>query len=74
VDIGLKLRKTIIKLKIEKKKTQPIATKKQPQCKLKFPCLICGEDHYTRDCPHWDEVAKFFKGNSQPIVLPHPFP
>jgi hypothetical protein len=28
----------------------------------------------TRDCPHWDEVAKLFKGNSQPAVLTHPFP
>jgi hypothetical protein len=40
---------------------------------LKFPCLICGDDHYTRDCPHRDEVAKLFKGNSQPVVLTQPF-
>jgi hypothetical protein len=45
------------------------ATEKQPQRKLKFPCIICGDDHYTRDCPHRNEVAKIFQGNSQPVVL-----
>jgi hypothetical protein len=57
-----------------KTQAQPPATEKKPQCKPKFPCLICGEDHYTRDCPHRDKVAKLFKGNSQPVVLTHPFP
>jgi hypothetical protein len=41
---------------------------------MKFPCLICGEYHFTRDYPHHDEVAKIFKGNSQPVVLTQPFP
>jgi hypothetical protein len=50
------------------------ATEKKPQRKPKFPCLIFGDDHYTKDYPHHDEVAKCFKGNSQPIVLTHPFP
>jgi hypothetical protein len=60
----------------EQPKTQPQtpAAGKQPQRKPKFPCLICGDDHYTRDCPHRDEVAKIFKGNSQPAVLTQPFP
>jgi hypothetical protein len=59
----------------EQPKTQPQtpAARKQPQRKLKFPCLICGDDHYTRDCPHRNEVAKLFKGNSQPAVLTQPF-
>jgi hypothetical protein len=48
--------------------------KKKPQRKPKFPCLICGDDHYTRECPHHDEVTQLFKGNSQPAVLTHPFP
>jgi hypothetical protein len=51
----------------------PVAGK-QPQWKPKFPCLICGDDHYTRYCPHRDEVTKIFKGNSQPVVLTQPFP
>jgi hypothetical protein len=43
-----------------KNQAQIPATEKQPQQKLKFPCIICGDDHYTRDCPHHNEVAKFF--------------
>jgi hypothetical protein len=60
----------------EQPKTQPqtLVTEKQPQRKLKFPCLICSDDHYTQDCPHRDEVAKRFKGNFQPAVLTQPFP
>jgi hypothetical protein len=57
-----------------KNQPQTLAAKKQPQQKPKFPCLICGNDHYTRDCPHHDEVAKLFKGNSQLVVLTQPFP
>jgi hypothetical protein len=57
-----------------KNQAQTPATEKQPQWKLKFPCIICGDDHYTRDCPHRDEVAKIFQGNSQPVVLTQPFP
>jgi hypothetical protein len=50
------------------------ATETQPQRKPKFPCLIYGDDHYTRDYPHRNEVEMFFKGNSQPVVLTQPFP
>jgi hypothetical protein len=60
----------------EQPKNQPQtpAAGKQPQRKPKFPCLIYGDDHYTRDYPHRDEVPKIFKGNSQPTVLTQPFP
>jgi hypothetical protein len=47
-----------------KTQTPPPTIEKKPQWKPKFPCLICGDDHYTRDCPHRDEVTKLFKGNS----------
>jgi hypothetical protein len=57
-----------------KSQTPPPATENQPQQKLKLPCLICGDDHYTQYCRHRDEVEKNFKGNSQPVVLTHPFP
>jgi hypothetical protein len=40
---------------------------------LKFPCIICGDDHYTQDCPLRNEVAKIFQGKSQPVVLTQPF-
>jgi hypothetical protein len=40
---------------------------------MKLSCIICGDDKYTRDCPHHDEADKIFQGNSQPIVLTQPF-
>jgi hypothetical protein len=58
----------------EQPKNQTPANEKQPQRKLKFLCIICGDDHYTRDCPLRNEVAKIFQGKSQPTVLTHPFP
>jgi hypothetical protein len=57
-----------------KNQAQTPATEKKPQQKLKFPCIICGDDHYTRDYPHHNEVAKIFQGNSQPAILTQPFP
>ena len=29
--------------------------------KPKSPCLICDEDHWTRDCPYKEEIRKSFK-------------
>jgi hypothetical protein len=57
-----------------KNQSQTTTIKKQPQRKLKFPCIICGDDHYTHDYPHRNEVANIFQGNSQPVVLTQPFP
>jgi hypothetical protein len=57
-----------------KNQSQTPTTERKPQWKLKFSCIVCGDDHYTRECPHHDEVAKIFKGDSQPTVLTHPFP
>jgi hypothetical protein len=57
-----------------KDQNPPPATEKKPQQKTKFPCLICGDDHYTRGYPRHEEVAKHFKGNSQPVVITQPFP
>jgi hypothetical protein len=57
-----------------KAQNPPPSNENKPQQKLKFLCLICGEYHYTRDFPHRDEVARLFKGNSQPTVLTQPFP
>lgn len=30
--------------------------------KPKYPCLICDEDHYTKDCPRRSEVSRLLKG------------
>jgi hypothetical protein len=45
--------------------------------KPRYPCLICGDDHYTKDCPRRAEVTKFLQGTpkpSTPAVLFQPFP
>jgi hypothetical protein len=42
-----------------------------------YPCLICGDDHYTKDCPRRAEVNKFLQGTPKPstsAVLSQPFP
>jgi hypothetical protein len=57
-----------------KNQVQTPATEKQTQRKLKFPCIICGDDHYTRDYPLRNQVAKIFQGNSQPPMLTQLFP
>jgi hypothetical protein len=41
----------------DKPKTQLVDDKeKRKPC---YPCLICGEDHYMKDCPRHAEVNKF---------------
>jgi hypothetical protein len=35
--------------KTEKPKTHPVDDK--DKCKPRYPCLICGDDHYMKDCP-----------------------
>jgi hypothetical protein len=45
--------------------------------KPRYPFLICGDDHYTKDCPRRAEVNKFLQGTpklSTPVVLSQPFP
>jgi hypothetical protein len=54
----------------EKPKTKP--TDDKDKCKPRYSCLICGDDHYTKDCPRHIEVTKFLQGTgkpSTPIVL-----
>lgn len=42
--------------------------------KLKYPCMICDEDHRTVDCPHRAELKKFFKNLKTSAVLTDLFP
>lgn len=43
--------------------------------KPKYPCLICDEDHYTKDCPRRSEVSHLLKGAPGiPAILKEPFP
>ena len=57
---GTKKTKNKSKNNNEQPKNQTPATEKKTQRKLKFPCIICGDDHYTRDFPHHNEVTKRF--------------
>jgi hypothetical protein len=59
----------------EKTKTPPV--KDQDKRKPRYPFLICGDDHYTKDCPRHAEVNKFLQGMPKPstlTVLSQPFP
>jgi hypothetical protein len=59
----------------DKAKTQP--TDEKGKCKPRYPCLICGDDHYTKYCPQHTEATKFFQGTRKPptpVVLSQPFP
>jgi hypothetical protein len=71
---GKKKTKNKSKHNNEQPKNQTPATEKKTQWKLKFPCIICGDDRYTRDCPLHNEVAKIFQGKSLPAVFTQPFP
>ena len=42
--------------------------------KDKYPCLLCGGDHFMKDFPHREEISKFLKSNPTPTVLTYPFP
>ena len=56
--------------KERKEKSESNDEKRKPR----YPCLICEEDHFTRDCPHRAEVVKIVKGSPTPAVLKDPFP
>jgi hypothetical protein len=59
----------------ERTKTTPVDDRDKR--KPRYPCLICGDDHYTKDCPRRAEVTKFLQGTPKPpapAVLSQPFP
>lgn len=56
--------------KEKKEKSESNDEKRKPR----YPCLICEEDHFTRDCPHRVEVVKIVKGSPTPAILKDPFP
>ena len=41
---------------------------------MKYPCLLCGGDHFSKECPRRDEISQFLKSNPTPAVLMDPFP
>jgi hypothetical protein len=48
-------------------KDNPKTVDTQSTWKPKFPCMICEEEHYTKDFPHREVVTKFIKGASQQV-------
>ena len=42
--------------------------------KAKYPCLLCGGGHFSKECPHRDEISYFLKSNPATAVLTDPFP
>jgi len=67
---GKKKNKADKNLKEKPEKTESTNEKRKPR----YPCLICDEKNFTRDCPHRAEVAKIVKGSQTPVVLNDPFP
>ena len=45
-----------------KKDSQKSCADDGSQRKPKYPCLICDEEHYTKDCPRRAEVSRLLKG------------
>ena len=40
----------------------------------KYLYLLCGGDHFMKECPCREEISKFLKSNPTPVVLTNPFP
>jgi hypothetical protein len=40
-------------------KTKTPSVEDRDKRKPLYPCLICGDDHYMKDCPRRAEVTKF---------------
>ena len=57
-------------------KETPSGNNKKGKKKLKFPCLACKEDHFTKDCLRLADVQKYVEQskNPTPVVLTNPFP
>jgi hypothetical protein len=59
----------------ERTKTTPVDDRDKR--KPRYPCLICGDDHYTKDCPRRAKITKFLQGAPKPpalAILSQPFP
>ena len=42
--------------------------------KAKYSFLLCGGDHFMKECPRHEEISKFLKSNPIAAVLTNPFP
>ena len=74
---------TTIKRKVKLKIRKPGNQQENPKpttndndkgkIKAKYPCILCGGDHFTKECPHQDEITQFLKTNPASTVLTDPF-
>lgn len=61
--------------KSQEKTTNDDAPKSKSKKKVKYPCLFCGEDHFSHNCPSKEYVQQFLKsGVKPPATLVNPFP
>ena len=58
----------------EGNKTQNSDSDSKGKQKVKYPFLIYGIDHFTKECPRHEEVSKFLKTSPTPAILKDPFP
>jgi hypothetical protein len=42
-------------------KTQENNVEGKPKRKVKYPCMICKEDHFTKDCPCLTEIHQYLE-------------
>ena len=60
--------------KNQEKNTSDGATKPKVEKKVRYPCLFCGEDHFSWNCPYKDTVHQFIKGGHKSLAtLTNPF-
>jgi hypothetical protein len=52
---------------VEKTKTSLVDDRDKR--KTRYPCLICGDDHYMKDFPRHAKVTKFLQGAPKPPTL-----
>ena len=58
----------------EGNKPQNLDVDSKNKRKVNYPYLICGGDHFTKECPCLEEVNKFLKTPPSPTILIDPFP
>ena len=61
--------------KSQEKTTNDDAPKSKSKKKVKYPCLFCGEDHFSRNFPSKETIQQFLKSGVKPLpTLVNPFP
>jgi hypothetical protein len=62
---------------LQAEKTKNPSVDDRDKRKPRYPCIICGDDHYMKECPRCTEVTKFLQRALKPVapvVSSQPFP